>query len=233
MDNIIGENLKIYENVSLMSVDIGNDVILGEDSVIKDCTIGNKCSIERRNMLFNSIIGAYTYTGYNTVIKYACIGKFCSVSWNVSIGGADHEIKRLTSHPFPFLSKFGFTENTEKYNSFDTPLKIGNDVWIGSNACILRGVTIGDGAVIGAGAVVTHDVGPYEIWAGIPAKNIGKRFSDNMIEGLLKLSWWDLPDEFISEHMDCFKFELTFDVLNRLIDLSASLHNAEANKNVK
>lgn len=233
MDNIIGNNVKKYDNVNLISVNIGNNVILGEDSFIKDCTIGDRCSIERRNMLFNSYIGAYSYTGYNAVIKYADIGKFCSISWNVSIGGADHDITHLTLHPFPFLSKFGLTENIEKYNSFDTPLKVGNDVWIGSNVCILRNLTIGDGAVIGAGAVVTHDVAPYEIWAGVPAKKIGQRFTNDMIEKLLKLSWWNLPVEFIQEHLNCFKSELTSDVLNQLIDLSDSFRKEKVDKNVK
>lgn len=233
MDNIIGKNLKKYDNVSLISVNIGNDVVLGEDSFIKECTLGDRCSIERRNMLFNSCIDTYTYTGYNTVIKYADIGKFCSISWNVSIGGANHEITHLSTHPFPFLSKFGLTENTEKYNSFDTNLKVGNDVWIGSNVCILRGVTIGDGAVIGAGAVVTHDVGPYEIWAGIPAKKIGQRFSDDMIERLLKLSWWNLPVKFILENIGFFRSEITSDTLDMLIDLSELFRDVEEYKNVK
>ncbi len=208
MDNVIGTNLKQYGNVSLISSNIGNDVTLGEDSYIKECKIENRCSIERRNMLFNSKIGNYTYTGYNCVIKYATIGKFCSISWNVSIGGANHDISHLTTHPFPFLSKFGLTDKTEDYDSFSDSLIIGNDVWIGSNVSILRGVTIGDGAVIGSGAVVTHNVPPYEIWAGVPAKKIGQRFSDEIITELLQLKWWDMPIEFIKDNIDLFRKEI-------------------------
>ena len=216
MDNVVGINLKQYENVVLLSSNIGDNVVLGEDTFIKECLIGNRCSIERRNMLFNSNIGNYTYTGYNCVIKHAEIGKFCSISWNVSIGGANHDLSHLTTHPFPFLAKFGLTEKTEQYDSFSEQLIIGNDVWIGSNVSILRGVTIGDGAVIGAGAVVTHDIAPYEIWAGVPAKRIGQRFDDVVVERLLQLKWYDLPEPFISEHCEMFKKTISMDLIEEI-----------------
>lgn len=216
MDNVIGTNVKQYENVVLLSSIIGNDAVLGEDSFIKECSVGNHCSIERRNMLFNSKIGNYTYTGYNCVVKYATIGKFCSISWNVSIGGANHDVSHLTTHPFPFLSKFGLTDKTETYDSFDEPLIIGNDVWIGSNVSILRGVTIGDGAVIGAGAVVTHDIAPYEIWAGVPARKIGQRYDNVIIERMLRSGWHDLPEEFISDNIKLFKMPVTIELIDEL-----------------
>lgn len=216
MNNTIGMNLKQYGNVSLIVSNIGNDVVLGEDTFIKQCTIGNRCSIERRNMLFNSKICDYTYTGYNCVIKYAIIGKFCSISWNVSIGGANHDISHLTTHPFPFLSKFGLTDKTESYDSFNESLIIGNDVWIGSNVSILRGVTIGDGAVIGAGAVVTHDIAPYEIWAGVPAKKIGQRYDNVIIDRLKQNAWYDLPESFIFENIEIFKRKVTIELIDEL-----------------
>ena len=81
---------------------------------------------------------------------------------------------------------------------------IGNDVWIGWHAIITPGVSIGDGAIIAAGAVVTHDVPPYAIVGGIPAKVIRKRFSDDMIEKLLKIKWWDWSDEKIMENYAYF-----------------------------
>lgn len=213
MGNVIGNNLKQYGNVSLINSNIGNDVIIGEDSFIKECIIDNRCSIERRNMLFHSQLGSYTYTGYNCVIKYANIGKFCSISWNVSIGGADHDVSHLTTHPFPFLLKFGLTDQPDNYDSFSTPLVIGNDVWIGSNACVLRGVKVGDGAVIGAGAVVTHDVGAYEIWAGVPAKKIGQRFDDTIVERMLQRGWYDYPEDFLRENNDLFKKPVTLELI--------------------
>ena len=72
---------------------------------------------------------------------------------------------------------------------------IGNDVWIGFEAVIMSGVTIGDGAIVGARAVVTKDVPPYTIVGGVPVKEIRKRFSDERISELLNLKWWDWPEE--------------------------------------
>lgn len=78
---------------------------------------------------------------------------------------------------------------------------VGNDVWIGYEAVILSGVTIGDGAVIGARAVVTKDVPPYTIVGGVPAKPIKKRFSDESIKKLQSIRWWDWPKEKIAENI--------------------------------
>ena len=78
---------------------------------------------------------------------------------------------------------------------------IGNDVWIGYEAVVMAGVTIGDGAVIGARAVVTRDVSPYTIVGGVPAKEIRKRFPDETIGKLLKLRWWDWPEEKIKRYI--------------------------------
>ena len=220
MDNNIGIGVIKYDNVKLISSCIGDNVVIGEDSFVRDSKIGNNCSIERRNMLFNSHLGNYTYTGYNTVIKYATIGKFCSVSWNVSIGGANHDMKHITTHPFPLLPKFGLTDKSKIYKQFtDKKIVIGNDVWIASNACILRGVTIADGAVIGAGAVVNRNVGPYEVWAGVPAKKIGQRFPDSVVERLLNLAWWEFPKNVLRQNIDLFNDDLTNDILDRLFNL--------------
>ena len=82
---------------------------------------------------------------------------------------------------------------------------MGNDVWIGYEAVILAGVTIGDGAIVGACAVVTNDVPPYTIVGGVPAKPIRKRFSDETIAALLALKWWDWPAEKITENIDAIK----------------------------
>lgn len=220
MDNNIGIGVIKYDNVKLISSCIGDNVVIGEDSFVRDSKIGNNCSIERRNMLFNSHLGNYTYTGYNTVIKYATIGKFCSVSWNVSIGGANHDMKHITTHPFPLLPKFGLTDKSKIYKQFtDKKIVIGNDVWIASNACILRGVTIADGAVIGAGAVVNRNVGPYEVWAVVPAKKIGQRFPDSVVERLLNLAWWEFPENVLRQNIDLFNDDLTNDILDRLFNL--------------
>jgi hypothetical protein len=80
-------------------------------------------------------------------------------------------------------------------------INVGNDVWIGRNATILSGVSIGDGAVVGGSAVVSRDIPPYGIAVGNPATVVKKRFSDNQIAALLRIKWWDWPDELIIERV--------------------------------
>ncbi len=86
---------------------------------------------------------------------------------------------------------------------------IGNDVWVGSNVVILGGLNIGDGAIIGAGAVVTKDVQPYSIVVGNPAREIKKRFSEQIISSLMAIRWWEFPPELLAKNVD---------VLNRNVD---------------
>ena len=111
------------------------------------------------------------------------------------LGGAKHPIDWVTTSPC-FHIKDNATGVCYTENPFEWKTKtyVGNDVWIGERATILSGITIGDGAVIGGGSVVTKNVGPYEIWAGNPARFIRKRFADETIEKLEKIQWWNFND---------------------------------------
>jgi acetyltransferase-like isoleucine patch superfamily enzyme len=97
-----------------------------------------------------------------------------------------------------------FIEKKERDTYSKGPVVIGNDVWIGFRAIILSGVRIGDGAVIGAGAVVTHDVPPYAIATGIPAKVQRFRFTEHQVKKLLQIAWWDWDLQEIVENIDYF-----------------------------
>lgn len=217
MDNKIGDGVIQYRNVFIRSSIVGNDSILADDTFITDSVIGTRCTIQRRGMVFSSKMGDYSYLGFNTIIKHSEIGKFCSISWNDSIGGANHDYSKISTHPFDFVSKYGFTEQNGNYESFETPLVIGNDVWIGANVTILRGVTIGDGAVIGGGSVVTKNIPPYAIVVGNPGRVLKYRFPDEIISELLRLRWWDWPKDFIKMHLDFFqRHNITFDDLKEL-----------------
>lgn len=159
----------------------------------KDVEIGFHVGIGEDVILDSNVkIGDFSYINKGTIIFSGSIGKFCSIAHYCQIGLPIHPLKYISTNPNTYGEGnfFGFKTHWEDiYN----PPMIGNDVWIGSQAMIMQGVTIGHGAVIAAGAVVTKNVEPYEIVAGIPAKVIGYRFEKEKIEYLLDLKWWDLP----------------------------------------
>ena len=112
------------------------------------------------------------------------IGRFCSIGRRCSIGAARHPISMLSTHPEGFPDGF----------EVGPPTVIGNDVWIGDNVVVMAGLTLADGAVIGAGAVVTRDVGPYEIVGGVPARLIRNRFDAETVARLMASHWWRYGD---------------------------------------
>ena len=127
------------------------------------------------------------------------IGKFCSIACGVQFlfNSANHTKKSLSTYPFPIFFEEWGTDAGAVANAWDNrgDIVVGNDVWIGYEAVILSGVTIGDGAIIGTRAVVTKDVPPYTIVGGVPAKPIRRRFDDAVIARLEALRWWDWDEE--------------------------------------
>ena len=116
-------------------------------------------------------------------------------------------MKSLSTYPFPiFFEEWGLA-GKDISNAWDNKgdIVIGNDVWIGYEAVILSGVTIGDGAIIGTRAVVTKDVPPYTIVGGVPAKPIRKRFDEQTIKTLEEISWWNWDDEKIRQSIQAIQ----------------------------
>jgi len=143
--------------------------------------LGKGVSIGRNSAIFNGVsIGNYTKIEDNVIIYCGTIGKFCSIGCACSLGGANHPFKRLISSAYFYLKDLKFYSC--KYDEYQNPPIVGNDVWIGNNVQILQGVKIGNGAIIGAGSVVTKDVDEYTIVAGVPAKFIKNRFTDAEIK---------------------------------------------------
>lgn len=122
------------------------------------------------------------------------IGNFCSVATRTAFNPGDHNTKTVSTFPFDILMP-QYSKGIKAHPVDKGDIVIGNDVWIGDKACIMAGVTIGDGAVVGAHAVVTHDVEPYAIVGGVPARLIRKRFADEIIVKLLEIKWWNWTDE--------------------------------------
>lgn len=153
-------------------------------------------------------IGDHTYGKPRVIYRgekaTLAIGKYCSISTHVVIFlGSEHRMEWVSTYPFSVLWDSAKTITT--YHSTKGDVIIGNDVWIGYNVTILSGVKIGDGAVIGTGSVVSKDVPPYAIVAGNPARVVRYRFSEEAIEKLLKVRWWDWSDEKVqaNTHLIC------------------------------
>lgn len=133
------------------------------------------------------------------------IGKFCSIACGAKFlfNSANHTLSSLSTYPFPlFFEEWGL-EKKGVTRAWDNKgdIVIGNDVWIGYEAVILAGVTIGDGAIIGTRAVVTKDVSPYTIVGGVPAKPIRRRFSEETISALLEIQWWNWSEKRIARNI--------------------------------
>ena len=169
---------------------------------LNDVHIQEFCNIAHHAQISNSSIGKRTSIGRYTKIQYADIGKYCSISWDVTIGAISHPMRAVSMHAFSYRKQFGIC-NENLYLKHDRVV-IGNDVWIGCNVVILPGVKIGTGAVIGAGSVVTKDIAPYEIVAGNPAKHRRFRFKQETREKPLLSQWWELDDEILKSNLELF-----------------------------
>lgn len=166
-----------------------------------------------KNIIKNSniIVGDYTYyddfenfENFEKNVKYhfdfvgdkLSIGKFCMIASDVKfiMNGANHFTNALTTYPFAIFGKGWEKAMDGKTYPQKGDINIGNDVWIGYNATIMAGVTIGDGAIIATNSTVVKDVKPYSIVGGNHANEIKKRFKDDIISKLLELKWrnWDI-----------------------------------------
>jgi len=143
-------------------------------------------------------IGAYSYISPRTEIRHARIGRYCSIGDSVNMRGSAHPKTWLSSHPFPYQNIYSHSRSYNPplaFAGYSEKTSIGHDVWIGSQAIVLPGVTIGNGAIIGAGAVVSKDIPAYAIAVGNPARVVKYRFEPHLIDRLLRSEWWlyDLP----------------------------------------
>ena len=190
---------------------VGTDCRFGKRTVIDSAARFEGANKLSANAVFlNSRMGYATYVGERSFIKNTEIGRYCSIATDVMTVAGTHPTQFVSIHPafYSTAKQSGFTyvkeDAFEEYDYLDKErkisVKIGNDVWIGTRATLLEGVTVGDGAVVAAGAVVTRDVPPYAIVGGVPAKVIRYRFSPEEIEKLLEIKWWEKDPAWLSEH---------------------------------
>lgn len=146
-------------------------------------------------------VGAFTYLNNGFIDQCRSIGRYCCIGQDVRIGEPNHPIDWLSTANFQYNAReFAYHPSANNYETVSpkvrgkhfagAPVTIGNDVWIGARATILREVTVGDGAIIAAGAVVNKDVPPYAIVGGVPARVLRYRFDDETIRALQEVEWW-------------------------------------------
>lgn len=181
-----------------------------EESVIefaqKNIPCGKTVGLEKKKKIHYTDIGRYSYgplTEQNIRVK--SVGSFCSFAIGVDAVW-NHPLDMVTNHNFIYENTICKEVNNQKYSyvDFNQKFVIGNDVWLGRNVILTNGVKIGNGVRVAAGAVVTKDLPDYAIAAGIPAKIIGYRFSNDQIRKLNEIAWWDWPVEKINECYDDF-----------------------------
>lgn len=191
---------KIYPRTEDQEIVYLKQIITDPSITVGDYTFYNDFVNDPRQFEKNNVLYHYPVNHDRLVI-----GKFCSIACGAKFlfNSANHTQKSLSTYPFPIFFEewdLSIQKVTEAWDN-KGDIIIGNDVWIGYEAVILAGVTVGDGAIIGVRAVVTKDVPPYTIVGGVPAKTIRKRFSDDVISKLLKMKWWDWPEETIKRHI--------------------------------
>lgn len=173
--------------------------------ILQEAVVDKTAAICSGVRFYRGKIGKYSYIGNNSFVSDTDIGSFTSISTDCYIGGTSHPTDWVSTSPV-----FHKWENIMKKNFARHEFEIfkrttiGNDVWIGNRVMIKAGVKIADGAVIGMGSIVTKNIGPYEIWAGNPARLIRKRFEDETIDALEKMKWWEWDDNKIEKYAEKF-----------------------------
>lgn len=173
-----------------------------------DSHLGAWTEVGERTQIIESTIEDYSYVIDDSHIIYTTVGKFCSIAAKVRINPGNHPLGRAVLHHFTYRSRqFDLGEDDDSFFNWrrTSPVTIGHDVWVGHGAIILPGVNIGTGAAIGAGAVVSKDIQPFSIVAGVPAKEIRNRFEEDIQQGLLRIKWWDWPHDQLRERLDDFR----------------------------
>lgn len=195
---------KVYPRTGDIQTVYLKNVVTDPNIEVGEYTIYNDFAHDPRDFQGNNVLYHYPVNHDKLVI-----GKFCSIACGAKFlfTSANHTMRSLSTYPFPiFFEEWGL-DSADITDAWDNKgdIVIGCDVWIGYEAVILSGVSIGDGAVIGTRAVVTKDVPPYTIVGGIPAKPIRRRFDEKTIAKLLELRWWDWPEEKIRKSISAIQ----------------------------
>lgn len=201
----------------IVASSIAKSAEIDESALVLHSKVGEHCWLAHGSIFCYSELGSMSYLSTRSKAFSSKVGRFSSISWNVSIGPANHDYKRVCSHAMLYAKRFGMIESIEEryYDQYAKETVIGNDVWIGCNAVIMRGVHVGNGAVIGANAVITKDVPPYSIVGGVN-HILKQRFEREIVEMLEDIQWWNYPIEKIKQSISLIAKEPTQESLYML-----------------
>uniref|UniRef100_UPI003B51D90C chloramphenicol acetyltransferase n=1 Tax=Roseovarius indicus TaxID=540747 RepID=UPI003B51D90C len=178
---------------------LGLEPFVHPDCEITESTFGRYCEIGQKSRVQHTVMGDYSYCDRYCDIANAEIGKFANIASFVRLGASDHPLDRASLHHFMYRSAYYWPDEADDAAWFAARrarrVVIGHDTWIGHNAQVKPEVTVGHGAVVAAGAVVTKDVAPFMIVAGVPAKPMRERLTGPVAERMMALAWWDWEHE--------------------------------------
>lgn len=188
---------------------LGQDPYLHPNAKVRQSKLGAFVEIGEGAHILETVMGDYSYTARYADIAYSFLGKFVNVAAFTRINPGEHPYHRASLHHFMYRASYFWPDEPDEAAVFDwrrsRPVRIGHDTWIGHGAIIMKGVTIGDGAIIAASSVVTKDVPPYAAVGGTPAALIKWRHPAALAERLQALAWWDWDHETLKQALPDFR----------------------------
>jgi len=176
--------------------------------------LGEWTEVCRDVRMCDSELGRYSYAMERCQFDYATVGKFTNVASDVRLGPTTHPTERPTQHHMTYrrqMYEFADEDGNEVFERRrEQSVRVGHDVWLGHGSTVLPDLAVGTGAVVGAGAVVTRDVEPYSVVAGVPAEPIGRRFSESVADRFQEIAWWDWPRDVLERRFRDFRDLDTF-----------------------
>ena len=186
-----------------------NDPYLHPGADVRASTLGRYVEIGEGSRIVESVLGDYSYTDRYADIAYSTLGKFVNVAAFTRINPSEHPYTCASLHHFMYRSSYYWPGEPDEAEIFawrrSRPVTIGHDTWIGHGAIIMKGVTIGDGAIVACHSVVTKDVAPYEVVGGVPAVFIKRRHPEPVAQRLQGLAWWDWNHDVLQDALADFR----------------------------